>query len=121
MLSHELSTGVDGPDENSGQPGDDLFLDPDTSYQMAQQVAVGQRLPVSEQALRHRLRERSLFASIYTGRKMLQVRRTLEGCPRVVLRFNAKLFRGPRSRLENQPPSELSDFPAFCQAECRWR
>jgi hypothetical protein len=40
---------------------------------------------VSEQTLRHRLRERGLLVSTDVGRQMLTVRRTLEGCPRQVL------------------------------------
>lgn len=65
--------------------GSDLFLDPAVSYQVVQQMAGPVRLPVSEQTLRHRLRERGLLASIDAGRQMLQVRRTLEGQPKQVL------------------------------------
>jgi hypothetical protein len=36
----------------------DLFLEPAVSYQVVQQSAGAERLPVSEQTLRHRLRER---------------------------------------------------------------
>ncbi len=74
--------------------GSDLFLKPDMSYQAAQQMAGRERLPVSEQALRHRLHGRGLLASVDAGRKMLQVRRTLEGRPRLVLHFKANLFGG---------------------------
>ena len=63
----------------------DLFLEPAASYQVAQQAAGLERLPVSEQTLRHRLREHGLLASIDVGRQMLLVRRTLEGYPRQVL------------------------------------
>ena len=69
--------------------GNDLFLEPRASYQVAQEMAGAERLPVSEQMLRHRLRERSLLASIDAGRQMLQVRRTLEGSPRQVLHLRA--------------------------------
>lgn len=65
--------------------GSNLFLDPEVSYLVAQQVAGADRLPIGEQALRHRLQQRGLLASTDVGRKMLQVRRTLERRPRQVL------------------------------------
>jgi hypothetical protein len=68
--------------------GNDLFLEPAVSYQVARQLA-GAEIAVSEQTLRHRLRERGLLTSIDPGRRMLQVRRTLEGHPRQVLHLNA--------------------------------
>jgi hypothetical protein len=52
---------------------------------VAQQLAGGERLAVSEQTLRHRLREGGLLVSTDGGRQMLTVRRTVEGCPRQVL------------------------------------
>jgi hypothetical protein len=68
--------------------GSDLFLEPEASYQAAQELAGADRL-VGEQTLRHRMRERGLLASIDKGRQMIQVRRTLEGCPRQVLHLKA--------------------------------
>ena len=65
--------------------GSDLFLESAASYQVAQKMAGAERIPVSEQTLRHRLRERGLLASIDTGRQMVLVRRTLAGHPRQVL------------------------------------
>jgi hypothetical protein len=56
--------------------GSDLFLEPAASYQVAQQMAGAERLPVSEQTLRHRLREHGLLAGIDQGREMLLVRRS---------------------------------------------
>src|ERR1039458_5398969 len=56
--------------------GSDLFLDPALSYQVAQQAAGTERLLLSEQSLRHRLRESGLLASVDAGRQMLLVRRT---------------------------------------------
>jgi hypothetical protein len=67
----------------------DLFLEPAASYQVAQQMAGSEPLPVSEQTLRHRLREHGVLASIDGGRQMLLVRRTLEGYPRQVLHLKA--------------------------------
>jgi hypothetical protein len=72
--------------------GNDLFLEPTVSYQMAQQVAGSERLSLSEQTLRRRLREQGLLASIDAGRQMLQVRRILEGVLRQVLHVNAARF-----------------------------
>jgi len=69
--------------------GSDLFLEPAISYQAAQELAGAERLPVGEQTLRHRLRERGLLASVDVGRKMVLVRRTLEGSPRQVLHLKA--------------------------------
>src|SRR5580704_12534238 len=65
--------------------GNDLFLEPNASYEVAQQTAGTERLPVSAQTLRHRLREHGVLASVDPGRQMLLVRRTLEGTARQVL------------------------------------
>ena len=65
--------------------GRDLFLEPAASYQVAQQLAGGERLELSQQTLRSRLREHGLLVSTDVGRQMLTVRRTLEGGPREVL------------------------------------
>jgi len=69
--------------------GTNLYLDPSSSYRVAQELAGSERLPVSEQTLRHRLRERGLLASVDAGRQMLLVRRTFEGRPRQVLHLRA--------------------------------
>jgi len=63
----------------------DLFLDPAMSYRVIQEMAGAERLAVSEQTLRHRLREHGLLASVDVGRQMLLVRRTLEGCAKQVI------------------------------------
>ena len=78
--------------------GDDLFLEPKTSYQVAQQLAGSERVGVSEQALRHRLRQQGLLASTDLGRQMLTVRRTLENCPRQVLHLRTVDFGLPSAR-----------------------
>ena len=70
--------------------GNDLFLDPAVTYQVAQQMASAERMPVSEKTLRQRLRQCGLLASIDVGRGMVQVRRTLEGRPRQVLHLRAR-------------------------------
>src|SRR5438270_650441 len=78
--------------------GNDLFLDPIVSYQVAQEMAGAERIPVSEQTLRQRLRQLRLLASIDAGRGMVQVRRTLEGRPRQVLHLKACDLIGPVQR-----------------------
>ncbi len=67
----------------------DLFLEPMASYQVAQQIPGTDRVPISEQTLRHRLHQHGLLASIDTGRKMLMVRRTLEDIPRQILHLKS--------------------------------
>ncbi len=69
--------------------GPNLYLEPTISYEVVQQIAGTERLSVSEQTLRHRLRERNLLASVDAGRQMLLVRRTLEGHARQVLHLKA--------------------------------
>src|ERR1022692_5140435 len=48
--------------------GNDLYLDPLASYQTAQALAGAERIPVSEQALRHQLRKCGFLAGLDTGR-----------------------------------------------------
>jgi hypothetical protein len=67
--------------------GNDLFLESTAAYQVAQHGP--ERLPVSEQTLRHRMHEHGLLASVDAGRQMLLVRRTLAGCARQVLHLRA--------------------------------
>jgi hypothetical protein len=69
--------------------GSDLFLEPAASYEIAQSEAGKERLAVTEQALRHRLHEQRLLASVDAGRKMLLVRRIIDGHPRQVLHLSA--------------------------------
>jgi len=70
--------------------GHNLYVEPAASYQVAQQMAGSEGLPVSEQILRQRLRDSHLLASVDTARQMLLVRRTLEGRPRQVLHLRAR-------------------------------
>ena len=86
--------------------GSDLFLDPATSYQIAQNIASLDRLRVSQQTLHQRLGESGFLASVDQGRQMVQVRRTLEGCPRQVLHLKApNLARGIGEAEERQAKS----------------
>ena len=77
--------------------GSDLFLDSAASYEVAQQIAAADPIQVSEQTLRHRLREDGYLASVDSGRQMVQVRRTLEGISRQVLHLKATVL-APLSR-----------------------
>ncbi len=71
----------------------DLFVDPETSYDVAQRLAGNNRLPIAAQTLHRRLRERGLLLSTDQGRQMVQVRRILEGGPKQVLHFHAETIR----------------------------
>jgi len=72
--------------------GDDLFLEPTVSYQVAQGLAGIEPLPISQQTLHHRLRESGLLRSVDSSRQMVQVRRTLEDQSRQVLHLSVKEF-----------------------------
>ena len=74
--------------------GDDVFLEPTASYEVAQGMAGTERLPLSAQTLRHRLHEHGLLETVDAGRQMLLVRRTLEGIPRQVLHVKARHLVG---------------------------
>ena len=74
--------------------GCDLYLDSSASYQTACQEAGVDRLALSEQMLRGRLRRHGLLASVDSGRQTLLVRRILEGSPRHVLHLKAGDFAG---------------------------
>src|ERR1035437_6984094 len=86
--------------------GSDLFLEPTTSYQVAQELAGAERLPVSEQTLRHRLREQGYLVSIDAARQMLPVRRTLEGSPKQVLHLRAHDLVGLVAEVRGSLPSQ---------------
>jgi hypothetical protein len=73
--------------------GSDLFLEPEVSYRVAQQIGGAERFSLTAQTLRHRLREHGLLASVDEGRQMLLVRRTLEGAARQVLHLEIHDFR----------------------------
>jgi hypothetical protein len=64
-----------------------LYLDSDAAYAAAQKLAqdVGDRLPVTPQTLRRRLKEADLLSSTDVARQVLTVRRVLEGQRREVL------------------------------------
>jgi hypothetical protein len=76
--------------------GTEIFLDPKASYHAAEALSGTERFSESEQALRHRFRERGLLASVDRGRGMVQVRRTLEGAARLVLHLKARDLLGSK-------------------------
>ena len=67
--------------------GTDLYLDSAASYRVAREAC--ERFPVSEQALRHQLRERGFLVSTDKGRGMVQVRRRLDCASKQVLHLRA--------------------------------
>jgi hypothetical protein len=71
--------------------GDDLYLEPDASYSIAQAMSrdQGQALPVSQRTLHRRLYERGVLASTEASHHTLTVRRVLEASRRSVLHLKA--------------------------------
>lgn len=67
-----------------------MFIEPDAAYSIASSVA--EALPVTQQTLWKRLRERGLLASVDEKRETLKVRRRLEGRNHSVLHLNASLL-----------------------------
>jgi len=59
--------------------GGDLFLEPRASYDVAQEMAGPELLPMGEQVIRNRLRQRGFLINVDVGLQMPQVRRPLEG------------------------------------------
>src|SRR3989440_13062962 len=72
--------------------GDALYLDPDAAYAVVQRLGqeIGDRIALTPQTLRKRLKERGILATCETQRRMLTVRRTLEGQRREVLHLRAE-------------------------------
>ena len=75
----------------------DLYLEPEASYLIAQDLAGAERIPLSQTTLYRRLHEGGILASVDSGREMVQIRRTLEGCPRQVLHLRATELAPPRA------------------------
>jgi len=67
--------------------GDDLYLDPQSAFAIAQSLAnnLGETIPISSRTLHKRLTEKGLLASMEQDRNTLTVRRVLEGTRRNVL------------------------------------
>jgi hypothetical protein len=82
--------------------GDALWLDPDAAYAAAQGLGhdVGDRLAVSPQTLRKRLRERGMLRGIDEQRQRLTVRRIFEGQRRDVLHLDAGTLTSPARKAD---------------------
>ncbi|MGH2688011.1 MAG: hypothetical protein ACRDKW_04275, partial [Actinomycetota bacterium] len=67
--------------------GEDLYLEPDAAYAVVQRLGqeIGDRIALTPQTLRKRLKEHGALVTTETKRRMLTVRRTLEGQRREVL------------------------------------
>jgi hypothetical protein len=75
--------------------GDDLYLQPDTAYSLAQRmVSGGEGLTISSQTLWKRLNEAGLLASTDTARNTNKVRRTIAGKLNPVIHLRAEIFAG---------------------------
>ncbi|HEU5001543.1 MAG TPA: hypothetical protein VFW71_02030 [Actinomycetota bacterium] len=74
--------------------GGNLYLDSDASYAAVQRLGqeVGDRISVTPQTLRKRLKERGVLASTDTNRQVLTVRRVLEGQRREVLHLSSTML-----------------------------
>lgn len=74
---------------------EDVYLQPDAAFSMAQRLASGgEELSVSSQTLWKRLNEAGLLASIDTARSTNKVRRTIAGKSQPVIHLRANSFAG---------------------------
>ena len=83
--------------------GEDLYLDLDASYAVAQECGrrLGEPLALTPRTLGKRLGERKLLAAVDPARESLSVRRTLDGARRNVLHLHADTLVLPRR--DDQP------------------
>ena len=67
----------------------EIYIEPTAAYQVVQIAGrdIGESMPVSEQMLKKRLREKGLLASIDESRQTLTIRRVLAGSKKDVLHF----------------------------------
>lgn len=73
--------------------GDDLYLQPDAAYSLAQRMASGgEGLTISSQTLWKRLNEAGMLASTDTARNTNKVRRTIVGKSTPVIHLRAEIF-----------------------------
>jgi hypothetical protein len=90
---------------------DDIYLDPETAFAVAQKFArdQGDAFSISAQTLRKRLKERGYLAS-YGGanRETLMVRRVLEGKTRSVLHLQKNLLVGGLSSYKKPDIPDIS-------------
>lgn len=77
--------------------GDHVYLDPDAAYAAVQRLGdeVGDRLNLTPQTLRKRLKEQGILRSSDGPRRMLTIRRTLDGTRREVLHLSRDALSCP--------------------------
>ncbi len=94
--------------------GEDLYLEPEASYQCAQRAAKdsGELLPIASKTLHKRLSERGLLLT-RERRDRLLIRKTLEGARREVLH----LHRDSLLLIETDQSSQSDHEPAHVQSE----
>ena len=75
--------------------GDELYLQPDTAFSLAQRIASGgEGLTISGQTLWKRLNEAGMLASTDTARNTNKVRRTIVGKSTPVIHLRAEILAG---------------------------
>jgi len=98
--------------------GDDLYLNPEASFSMAQTLAnrQGDPLPVTPQTLRTQLKEGGYLASWDTKRQRNTIRRVVEGREMQVLHLRTKVLT--QDSLSPSPePSKPSSEPEPSQSD----
>jgi hypothetical protein len=87
--------------------GDDIYIDSTAAYRQVQLLGrdTGESIPVTEQTLRRRLREKGLLASVDTAHQTITVRRTIEGTQKDVLHFLRSVIFPKASGTESQDES----------------
>lgn len=83
-----------------------LLLDPGASYKVAQSMAAGDALGISERMLHKRLHERGHLLSVDNRRGRLRVRKTVEGRRQILLHVSREYLRGPNATgpAQSSPP-----------------
>jgi hypothetical protein len=105
---------------------DGIWLEPDAAYAAVQRLGqdVGDRLAVTPQTLRKRLRERGLLHTVDEVRQTLTVRRSFEDQRREVLHLAAAVLSPPPVREPDQPddrgPETLPGGPSWSGFWARW-
>jgi hypothetical protein len=103
-----------------------VWLEPDAAYAAVQRLGqeVGDRLAVTPQTLRKRLRERGLLRSVDEVRQTLTVRRSFEGQRREVLHLAAAVLSPPPVREPDQPDrggrERSAGDPSWSGFRARW-
>ena len=84
--------------------GENLYLDPDASFNVAQKMAqaTGDGIAVTGPTLRRRLKDRGLLASVDGPRRRLLVRKSLQGARRQVLHLKSSTLMSAQDR-PNRP------------------